>query len=716
MSRPLCCDAHLYVRLTLNQSNPNHEKHLITLFTSILSLVATPLVAQPYTWVGGGGEFINYFSSSNNWDVMPNWGVAEYRDYIFGQSSSGYYGRITQDISTNFWAKSLTFDETAGDSYIIEHESIYVEAGGVLRNLSGYEQRIESEVVFPTGTYPYHIYTGKAGIVLAGGTSKIGDVSFRNIVQKYGMGALTLAGSHDIDTLIVRQGQIIFDGNDTIAGNLALTRLTYLVFQGMGEMGYQGGNELVVLGNSGNQTTDISMRFGHADFWGSMNTYGAVKIRLDSQGGDGTNLTFTNWLVSYGDSAYRRHTLHFDLIGDSSVHIDAVSDARVMGIENVANWATVSTSSTTNGPKVTGFMQLVGDAINGYEVARYQDYTALPDNQSALTGGHYYVDGSHTMSGTIGDQGNAPRTLTLMGSGTLAVTDGNFYIANILLQEGLGDYTIDLPTGSLDFDIWDQRLGTMTLHQYRTTGNLIIAADLTAWQLVTTGPGKTILRSNSAHSNLVELLVQEGFLQLESNALSTLTQIGVYGGALGGSGQIGSSSATVNIYHGGAIDATPGTHISESGLRGLQIYGSLNMNEDSTLAIALTADVLAGNYDPLRVTTSSPLNNVVDLNGNLQVTLNGHFSGERWIVLLETNGLIDGLFDSVNGESFGASNHFVLTYGGIDYDFYLHYDYDVGGGSTALALQAIPEPSTVALLAGAVGIVVWVCRRRGLRK
>ncbi len=406
------------------------------------------------------------------------------------------------------------------------------------------------------------------------------------------------------------------------------------------------------------------------------------------------------------------------MIGNSNVHVDAFSHPnRFLGVDNVAYWATVSTSNETNGSKTTGFMQLVGDAINGYDVTRYEGYTALPSNQSALApdGANYYVNGSHTMAGTApGSPGQAGlKTLTIMGSGTLQV-DNNFHIQNILLQEGSGDYTIYLPTSQITHDVWGaQGRAALTLHQYRTTGDLIIDANLHSAQLITTGPGKSIIRSASAHSLLTELLVQEGRLQLESNALSTVTVANIYAGNLGGSGQVGTSNTVLNVYHGGTLDATPTAHITESGLRGLQIYGSVIMDKDAALAMTLTSDVLSGNYNALRVTASNPLNTVVNLDGDLQVTLQDHFSGERWIVLLETNGLIDGSFASVNGEAFGLGNHFVLSYGGADYDFYLHYDHDLGGGMTALALQAIPEPSTITLLLGVImSGVLWLRRSR----
>src|SRR5690606_7173367 len=138
------------------------------------------------------------------------------------------------------------------------------------------------------------------------------------------------------------------------------------------------------------------------------------------------------------------------------------------------------------------------------------------------------------------------------------------------------------------------------------------------------------------------------------------------------------------------IDVTPSDDNTAEVLRGLQIYGSLLMESGSALEMALTSDVLTGNYDPLRVTAEDKESIVVTLIGDLQLTLQGHFSSERWITLLATDGLISGTFSTVNGNAFGEDDHFILTYGGIDYDFFVHYNQDLGGDLVGVALYAIP--------------------------
>jgi hypothetical protein len=160
--------------------------------------------------------------------------------------------------------------------------------------------------------------------------------------------------------------------------------------------------------------------------------------------------------------------------------------------------------------------------------------------------------------------------------------------------------------------------------------------------------------------------------------------------------------------------------MSETGLRSLQIHGSLELKDESSYVMELTSDVLNGNYNPLRVTkdpTSEDPTTVTLLNDaygvDLQLVLQRHLTDVRWITLLETDGIISGTFSTINGDAFGTDNHFVLTYGDIDYDFYLYYNYDLGGGMTGIVLYAIPEPTTVVLWTGfLLAGLIWLRSKR----
>ncbi len=104
----------------------------------------------------------------------------------------------------------------------------------------------------------------------------------------------------------------------------------------------------------------------------------------------------------------------------------------------------------------------------------------------------------------------------------------------------------------------------------------------------------------------------------------------------------------------------------------------------------------------------------INLAGNLILTLDYDYSGGAPIILMRTDGEITGGFDTINGDSFLNGTLFSLTYDTNQYWFEIDYGYDLGSGFTGVALYAIPEPATVALLLGvALSGLVWLRRRRG---
>ncbi len=162
----------------------------------------------------------------------------------------------------------------------------------------------------------------------------------------------------------------------------------------------------------------------------------------------------------------------------------------------------------------------------------------------------------------------------------------------------------------------------------------------------------------------------------------------------------------VQIFDGGTIEAD--NHEKKA----LDITGSLTIATDGTLRKALHENPT---FDALHV-RSTATDAVVNLAGNLELSLHYAPTLYDWIVLLSTDGNITGSFETVNGVSlFGEDNDFfILTYSSESYLFQISYDYDLGGGETAVALQyaAIPEPQTVAFLAGAMGLMLVFLRRR----
>ncbi len=160
---------------------------------------------------------------------------------------------------------------------------------------------------------------------------------------------------------------------------------------------------------------------------------------------------------------------------------------------------------------------------------------------------------------------------------------------------------------------------------------------------------------------------------------------------------------------------------SNIGQKALTIYGNVTMNDESSyhmtiaesrgdpLSVLSTYAVLPGDTDPTLMATA-----VVTLTGDLSLDLQYSPTVYEWIVLLATDGTITGAFDTINGSAFTGDlgNELSLSFNSKEYQFYLVYDYDMGDGMTGIALQAIPEPTTIALLAGLVLAGAIIYRRR----
>ncbi len=153
-----------------------------------------------------------------------------------------------------------------------------------------------------------------------------------------------------------------------------------------------------------------------------------------------------------------------------------------------------------------------------------------------------------------------------------------------------------------------------------------------------------------------------------------------------------------------------------SGLRGLQVSGSLQLDDESALAMTLNHDVLNGTYNPLHVTGAVTLANGLDISGvDLSIAMTAHYTGpeHNWrVILLTTDDSITGEFGSVNGQAFGPGNSFMVQYDNVNYYFSVQYG-DLGDGVKGIAIQAIPEPSIIGLLFGGSMLVMgFILRRR----
>jgi hypothetical protein len=733
-----------------------------TTLTIALTAQLLPLsLHAQYTWVGKS-PLTAYFDNGENWeDSNGNPSAPTTGGYV-----SLYFGladRYDPEVNgSDYRVSYLEITGDAGAAYVITGgDALRIVSGPVgsspsprIVNNSSYLLTIEAPLEFirfgtsAGGNATATFDTRKGDILWSGGSFYEGSGTLS--IVKYGFGTLQMEGTHTAPfSIALNEGELLIDTTKTLvhSGTIVMR-----------------GSTLRFVGDA-NADSDQAYLYNHTiQYVGTELTHRRInRVVVDPLNAEyGLTVTMAAFV---GAAVERAGGYHFDL-SKPGAKLSYLADlASFSALNRVLSWATVTDSSG-----LTGFAQvstLTSDET--YDIVRYTGYTLLGASvNNAGTGWsnstHYYVNGNHTLTGTgeyrglVGQANTNSRlsgTLTIKGSGTLLLNNYHLRASYVLLEEGTGDYTISglgLASRAGNFSSTEMRL-----YQYRTDGRLIIdteylgyitdmptsgtptaaqgatnpadiAADITGSRLFKAGPGTVVLKS--PNSNIIGTAsIQEGRLQLESAALSSIAAIEVLDGTLGGSGQIGGGTkwirsgganvadgtryTTVTITHGGTIDVTPSNDNIDNQLGALTIYGTLTMEEGSTLTMSIDGDVIAGNYNPLVVYAEDLESEdpTVVLTGSLILDLQSAITSQFLITLLTTTGTIEGTFSSINGHSFGPDNHLILSYNGVDYDTYLYYNYDFGGGVTGVVLHAIPEPSTIALLAG-LALVACVGRHR----
>jgi hypothetical protein len=634
------------------------------------------LQADEYYWTGGSTTN-SYFSNEENWDVFPN-ALGPNNDFYFGKSEE-YQPYVDQD----FRVRTLTILRDSEQAYILDGNTLVIyndpAATRKISNLSLYQLEIYNSIRFDK--HPWYsanttIDTGRAGIAWYGVGYYPHDMDF----TKEGSGELYIAGSQQgsgsetgVISYKISSGRILFD----LDAGATVRDGSNISFGNSSTFEIRGTTESITLGNIG-----VSGANGGGRLVFSSNDVMQVSVTTLSP------RTLGVW-----------STLHIDLGGSTLNFVNA---------PNLDKGLISATGST--GPEftvkqggVTGFATLGGG--EGKTLVRYNDYTestTVGENVVWNSNNNFVTTGGNWTVNTTGFH-----TLTIRGAGQLSgtLTTGRA----ILMEEGVnGDYTIDVNIG-----------GYLHVHQYSMEGNLVLnkLGGSGANNLLTkTGPG-TVVITDSVNTNLGRgVYIQQGRLQVEGTILSPGGVFVHDDATLGGSGTLGGGSSWtsfsrnyVSVLGGGTLDGT-----SLDGAQALTISGAIDMARDAQFLVVLTAD----RGDPLTVIKDHPgsVPATVVLNGNLALTLEYAPQLFEIIVLLRTDGDISGTFLSYNDQRFGGitENLLTLSYNGQDYEFLLLYDYDLESGYTAVALQAIPEPTTISLLAGLALITGWIClRRRG---
>lgn len=605
-----------------------------------LIVAFTSTHAANFTWDGGGGDDL--------WSTGANWGGtapgATGQTLFFAGST-----RLTPNNTTVTSLNGITFNAGAG-SFTLKGSGFTLN--GNIANNSGVLQTIENAMTLNNNRT---LNTGSGGITLKGA---VGETGGARALIKTGTSTLTLAGANSFTgRLDLNQGTILLDAAS--GGSLAAgSDVTFGAFGANIVSAVNQGGTFKVLGASSGSTTVTTGKRLYLT-----GASGANKLIVDSNGGAGTTLEFSDFNRSGGVGS--QPTLNVDLSSSgSALRFIAATVAPSNGI-----YAYMTVTDGVN----TGFA--TRDTGTGM-VSRYTSSTALPASGGASTN-NYHTSGSHTLTGNV-----SANSLTIQGAGSMNGSN-KLTTSTFLMEEGVGDYTINNEVVTAEAYI----------HQYSTNGVLTFSNTLTtdgARRLVKAGPGTVVFES--AVSGLAGsnggLDVQSGAVVL-NGTLADATTVHVREGAtLSGSGSVGGTTNTVvNVWAGGTLDASHPT------AKALSLTGTLTLNSGATYQMNL----VDGSYAALSVDGS------VTLDGDLKLTLSyGPTLGEEIDLLTSTGGGISGTFATINGVA--ATPSFSIN----SYTFNLNYE----ANRVYLETMAIPEPQTTVLLLLAGGVMVLLYSRR----
>jgi hypothetical protein len=715
------------------------------LLPSLSAQTELPAVSQTWT---GNALFNDGWNNAGNWlgGQSPNTGGDKI--LYFGHAELYTAGN---DIAGSFAIRNIIFGEDAEESYTLYGESLNLGVGGgsnatkgIIQNRSQYMQRIENNFFFVSSPSTQVIFeTGAAGMDWSGSVEADPGAGTFTLIKR-GSGELYIRGNMVMEepdpenpegvkqfNWRVDEGTLVLDASSPNFGTNASISLA------------DRGN-LRVIGNTTGQTT---LELGE---FASLSRNRLYTISVDSNGGDGTRVNFAQWLSGHsaapGSSTTARYgaSLLLDLnTPNSEVNFDSYQN------QSSSHFALgLIRNVYVKQGGVTGYAEVVGADLEGKggRVVRYQDFTPLAASGNNNTT-HYSITGDLelTANASLG-------SLTIQGGGVLSSTGPTTSlglvgsVGGILMEEGSTDFTIEVPYLNYSNN------NTIRIANFSTDGNLTIASALgstSLWVNATIamsifGPGKVRLTGDpqigdpndptlpkgftTATGTKSVIYVAGGHLEINTTGTSTLGLIEVMDGVLSGNGQIGGGInwisgsqhdglkyASVKILDDAVLDASNGADSA------LDIHGTLSLHATSTYRMTLEANREAA----LSVTRNPVLTaeeTVVTLAGDLALDLNYAPALWEWILLLTSDGGISGTFSSINGEAFlqaqdfpdltGEDPVFTLDFNSQSYLFRIDYNYELGGDLTAVAIQAVPEPATVALLAGTIGLLVILRVRR----
>ena len=572
----------------------------------------------------------------------------------------------------------------------------------------------------------------------AGGTLAIsGNISSANAITGLSLttGTFTLSGNNT------------YNGTTTLASN-AKVFINSATAISAGTLVVSGGTidntsaAAITLSNNNN----INLSGGNLTFTGTKDlSFGSGTVSIS--GAANRTITTTAGTLTIGSINADTTARTFRKAGAGTLVIQNAAGANFQGGFTLTTGMVQIGNNTALGSGGVTFTAGTLQAINSdITLANTSTLTALTisgtqsltlnGKLTGATGGNRTLTSSITPGGsakllTLGDvdisndTGATARTLTIAGTGntTIGGTIANgagTTTANRLTISNTGTTTLagnstytgatTVSAGTLEIASTGRLGGGSYAGSITNTGTFIYSgANEQTLSGVISGAGAftqngtgtlTLTGSNTYTGNTT---VSAGTLNV-NGSISASSRFTVASGAtLGGNGSI---SGAVSIASGGTL--APGNS------PGIMSTGNLSLAEGSSLSAEITGSgtVAGTDYDQVNVTGT------VSLLGNLTLTLTSYTPTPGQLIFLINNDLTDTIttgFANVNGGSLSNNTEFNLAGEG----WFISYEADYNGGTGSaftggndVALYAIPEPGTWALLAFSLATIIVLRRRR----
>jgi len=400
-------------------------------------------------------------------------------------------------------------------------------------------------------------------------------------------------------------------------------------------------------------------------------------------------------------------------------------------ITNNAGIGTTSQLATTNGVTYSFGGRILDGATGGtvsLQVSSGAFATLSGSNTysgpTAVTSGTLSVSSINSVSGTAHLAASNLGAPTTIANGTIGL--GTTSATGVLVYTGAGETTdrvvnmlgttggaiLDQSgSGLLKFtsDLTATGVGTKTLTLRGSTagtgeisGAIVNSSPANVTSVLKTGSGTWTLSGQNTYTGSTS--VSAGTLLINGTVSGSSAVTVASGATLGGSGTVGGS---VGISSGGIL--SPGNSPGILSTGNLTLAGTLA----EQLGKSGGSPIAGTDYDQTNVTGTVTLTG-----GDLTLTLLGGTQvGDKYFIILnDSTDAVTGIFASLNGVSTDLSQNAFFTFGGQQ--FQISYTADSSGGTflggNDVALQAVPEPQTFALVGLGLTALLWRAKKRRL--